>query len=190
MDYKWIFAVVAVLILILVLYGQEHFDSYDPKDTNNYIRLYETFTLRPNPPDARWWEFAADGKARIKKALKMQLKSYDIKVRKGRVQLWAIYPGEVMASSSALGVSGYGDAYNDAMPLLNSSGKDPEIQVGELNGQPLLYNPPGWQHTYTTDAYRANSPKYQLIAEARSGDRIKGTLDYKCTRVMVIANFD
>ena len=120
----------------------------------------------------------------------MQLKSYDIKVSKGRVQLWAIYPGEVTASSSALGVSGYDDAYTDAMPLLNSSDKDPEIQVGKLDGKQLIYNPPGWQHVQTTNSYRANSPKYQLIVDARSGDRIKGTLDYKCTRVMVIANFD
>ena len=45
MDYEWIFADIAVMILVLLaMYSQEHFDSYDPKDTDNYIRLYETFT--------------------------------------------------------------------------------------------------------------------------------------------------
>lgn len=182
MDYKIYVAVAVVLVALLMFSLKETFESYKPESADNWIRLYETFTFAPSPPDSRWWEFTTDKKAYLKKDLKMQLKSYDIKVRKGRVQLWAVYPGETLASSNALGVSGYGNAYTDAMPLL--ADKDPKIMIDGLE-----YNPPGWQHTYTTNAFKANNAKYQLIADARDGDRLKGTLDFKCTRVMVIANF-
>jgi hypothetical protein len=186
MDYK-IYIAVAIILTIMLLYRyNENFE--EPTDSDNWIRLYETFTLKPNPPDARWWEFKSNGRAYFKKDLKLTLKSYDIKVKRGRVQLWAIYPGETIASSSALGVSGYGDAYNDAMPLPKE--KDDQILIGTLDDKKLYYKPPGWQHTYTTNAFRANNAKYKLIADARNGDRITGTLDYKCTRVMVIASFD
>jgi hypothetical protein len=183
-----IYAAIIIVLLVLILYKREHFNDGSSativKTTDNYVRLYETFAYRSNPPDARSWEFGSNGQARIKKALKMYLKSYDIKVKSGKVQLWAIYPDETTASSSSLGVSGFGDAYTDAMPLITADGKDPVIQIGQSE-----YNPPGWQHTYTTNAYRANENKYKLIAEASSGDRLKGTLDFKCTRVMVIADF-
>jgi hypothetical protein len=168
-----IYLAIAIILVVLVVYSlSEHFEPNEPADKDNWVRLYETFTLRPSPPDARWWEFATNDKAYIKKDLKMQLKSYDIKVKRGRVQLWAIYPGDAIASSSALGISGYGDAYTDAMPLFVDGIK------------------PGWQHTYTTNAFKANSAKYQLIADAKDGDHLTGMIDYKCTRVMVIANFN
>ena len=164
-------AILVITIVILLSYTKENFENYYPADSDNWIRLYETFTFAPNPPDARWWEFAANSESRIKKDLKMNLKSYDIKVKRGLVQLWAVYPGEVVASSSALGISGFGSAYTDAAPLM----------PGAVD--------PGWQHKYTTSGFGANDAKYKLIAEAKDGDHLRGTLDYKVTRLIVVANF-
>jgi len=180
---------IALLIIFFILIFYKYKENLEePKETENWIRLYETFTLKSNPPDARWWEFNSNDRAYFKKDLKLNLKSYDIKVKSGRVQLWAIYPNETIASSSALGISGYGDVYNDSMPLLKE--KNNKVLIGTLDDKKLYYKPPGWQHNYTTNAFRANSSKYKLIADVRNGDHVTGTLDYKCNRVMVIASFD
>jgi len=182
-----------IVIVIIILYSRSEQLSSDispdliPTDANNYIRLYETFTYKPNPPDARWWEFATDQPAGLRKQLKMFLKSYDIKVTQGKVQIWALYPDDILASSLATSVSGYSDDYTDAMPLLLP--EDPKTLVGYNGDTPEYIKEPGWQHVDTINSFAANESKYRKIAEVGSGEHVQGTLDFVAKRIIVLARF-
>lgn len=200
---RTIFASVLVLIivLILLLQKQEHLsnnkylDSIKTgnQDDKNWIRLFETYKFQPNPPDARWWEYIPfadpeDASGAIRKELRMFLKSYDIKVDRGKVEIWALYPDDVVASTTATSVSGYSDDYTDSMPLMLPT--DPKIPVGyDQQGEIQYLYPPGWQHTYSTNSYKANESKYRHIATVNSGEHVRGMVEFACKRVIVLARF-
>ena len=178
----YLLAVVIVLLIIIARRAQEHLED---SDDCSFIRLYETFTFNSNPPDTRSWEYKSSGAAWLKHDIRMNLKSYDISVKKGSIQIWAIYPDTVTASTQALGVAGFGNSYNDSMPQDSA-----ETIVGYNHKSPVYLTQPGWAQSDSTNSYKANYSKYRKIAHVRTGEHIKGTLDFSAKRIMVIVEVE
>jgi len=137
--------------------------SQEPDGSGSWVKLYENF-IRSGPGlvENQVGTFVRKGPGFQKLDLKINLKSFDINVVAGQVQIWAIYPNDPVASSSATGVSGFGSAYTDTMPW------------------PA---PPS-----DTMSYRAIDSKYRKIAEVNSGERLISYLDFPVKRIMLYVN--
>lgn len=169
---------IVVLLLFLIYLASDNkkeslISPKNPDSSASWIRLYENFKFAgPGLSEEEAGAVAIETRSSfyVKRDLKINLKSYDINVPKGNVQIWAIYPDEQVASSSATGVSGYGDAYTDTLPW-NGSGPAP---VGQSS---------------TTNALAANT-KYRKVVEVKSGEHVTGMLDFPVKRILLYVSLD
>lgn len=165
--------VVIIILLVLMLFkvSSSHLENLANPGVS-YVKLYETFRPSDNMVGGSVWEYSSMGGSYLKEALKMNLKSYDINVVNGGVQLWALDSDNEIASSIGLGVSAYDDAYNTPMPAL--------AKIDQTV----------FRDGATEALYRAVPDKYKLIASVKSGEHVKGTVDYPVKRLMVVIAID
>lgn len=179
LDPKLISVGLVILLILVLVYvfttapKENVINQSNVDTTESWVKLYENFTFSgPSSYESAVGTFIRKGPGYQKLDLKINLKSFDINVIKGNVQLWAIYPDESVASSSATGVSGFGDAYSDTLPW-NSLTKPSRPPSSETN------------------AYRAiDSTKYRKIVEVTSGNHVTGMVDFPVKRILLYVNLD
>jgi hypothetical protein len=106
---SYIFGLVVVILIIILTILLTNSDK-EPLVQDSWAYLYENYN---RTRDIGTWEWDSTKSRYVKQDIKIQLKSYDIGVSKGNVQMWALYSDDQVASSMATGVSGFGNAYTD-----------------------------------------------------------------------------
>ena len=125
-NYTFLIIAIVVAILIMIITTSrdvlEHIENKSNHTTSGWVRLYEGWDQKTNPPTSRKWifeesaEFKNDPK-KFGKILDIQLRSYDIAVpQKGKIELWAIYPESLLPGQSTGFYSDFLNPYFNAQP--------------------------------------------------------------------------
>jgi len=201
-----IIAVLIILIITIMWYKSLEHMNNKVENEISHVYLYDTYRPTVSPGDGlheldspsdihphlqynRSWGFSGNN-VYNKELVPIQLKTFDIKVVKSdnkhkRVELWALYPNDTVASSVATGVStnAYIDPFMSATydhtPYENNY-QLPASQIDLTNSYKI-------NSDYGTCKSANMNLKYKKIAEVRPGEHIKGEVAFPVKRVMVIA---
>jgi hypothetical protein len=112
-------AVLVVLLILLIFIGCHDFRENFDSPSHSWVKLYENYRQQN---DLGTWSWNYEDGPYLKQLIPIQLKSYDIKVDVGSVEIWGLYTGSPTASTTATGVAGFGDAYTDPSQAYNAIG--------------------------------------------------------------------